>query len=218
MPFLWRCYHKIFRPRRCLAQFADSLCRHSDVWFDFDPHLIRQATKRQLKLLALYRMKDSFYSAPSRRTCRRQSTSSLACWRVIAVSPGLLFDAVEEVRSGPSPATRHIAVAGISKKTLQPLPLSDPERNLRRTDGASIGTMPVVIGPNLPYGIGLPGNLRGLSRGEPAPETALAEPDIGARIKPQFNCRIERLCSQSLDLVTTKWPHAAKHAEYRPER
>src|SRR4029077_10815089 len=37
-------------------------------------------------LLALYRMGDSFYSVPpSRRTCGRQSTTSLGCWRAIAV-------------------------------------------------------------------------------------------------------------------------------------
>src|ERR1700736_2682195 len=37
-------------------------------------------------LLALYRMRDSFYSVPpSRRTCGRQSTTSLSCWPAIAV-------------------------------------------------------------------------------------------------------------------------------------
>ena len=39
------------------------------------------------------------------------------------------FDAVEEVRSGPSQATRHIAVAGILK-ILQPLPARDVSKKM----------------------------------------------------------------------------------------
>ena len=42
---------------------------------------------------------------------------------------GWRFDAVEEVRSGPSQATRHIAVAGILK-ILQPLPARDVSKKM----------------------------------------------------------------------------------------
>jgi hypothetical protein len=48
---------------------------------------------------------------------------------------GWRFDAVEEVRSGPSQATRHIAVAG-TLKILQPLPardVSNPPATLLKT-------------------------------------------------------------------------------------
>ncbi len=38
--FLWGCYRQILRPRRCVAKFANGLCRNSDVSINFDPHLI----------------------------------------------------------------------------------------------------------------------------------------------------------------------------------
>jgi len=46
---LWCRYYQIFRPSSYLAQLTDGLGCHFDVWFDLDPHPIRQATKRQLK-------------------------------------------------------------------------------------------------------------------------------------------------------------------------
>src|SRR5437016_1413903 len=45
MAFLRCCYHQILGPRRHLPKFANGLCRYSDVWVHFDPHLIWQATK-----------------------------------------------------------------------------------------------------------------------------------------------------------------------------
>jgi hypothetical protein len=101
-------------------------------WFDFHRHLIRQATKRQSKrgnALGLV-SRDSFYSVPAgrrlvggslqpRSDAGERSPSHLGCW----------FDAVEEVRSGPSQATRHVAVAGILK-ILQPLPARDVSKKI----------------------------------------------------------------------------------------
>jgi hypothetical protein len=101
-------------------------------WFDFHRHLIRQATKRQSKrgnALGLV-SRDSFYSVPAgrrlvggslqpRSDAGERSPSHLGCW----------FDAVEEVRSGPSQATRHVAVAGILK-ILQPLPARDVSKKM----------------------------------------------------------------------------------------
>jgi hypothetical protein len=101
-------------------------------WFDFHRHLIRQATKRQSKrgnALGLV-SRDSFYSVPAgrrlvggslqpRSDAGERSPSHLGCW----------FDAVEEVRSGPSQATRDVAVAGILK-ILQPLPARDVSKKM----------------------------------------------------------------------------------------
>jgi len=42
-------YHQILGPRGHLPKFANGLCRHSDVWVRFDPHLNWQATKSDVK-------------------------------------------------------------------------------------------------------------------------------------------------------------------------
>ena len=79
-------------------------------------------------LLALYRGTPSIrFSQPPacggilqpRSDAGERSPSHLGCW----------FDTVKEVRSGPSQATRDVAVAGILK-ILQPLPARDVSKKM----------------------------------------------------------------------------------------
>jgi hypothetical protein len=92
------CYHHILRPRRQFPKFANALCRHSDAWVRFDPHLVWQATESYVKrrnafgliphdLLSLNRLRLLTPETYNPSPFRARSVRELSDWNSVTTSP-----------------------------------------------------------------------------------------------------------------------------------